>query len=59
MESRSQFISARRDETIRAQVLKQGAAVFLLKPLSDSALLTAMDIAAPAQIWILRPPEPR
>ena len=39
------FISAGRDETTRAQVLKQGAAGFLLKPFSDSALLAAIKIA--------------
>jgi FixJ family two-component response regulator len=39
------FITAARDETIRAQVLKQGAAGFLLKPFSDAALLTAIQTA--------------
>jgi FixJ family two-component response regulator len=39
------FITGRRDESIRAQVLKQGAAGFLLKPFSDSALLAAIKTA--------------
>jgi FixJ family two-component response regulator len=39
------FITARRDETIRAHVLKQGAAGFLLKPFSDAALLAAIETA--------------
>jgi FixJ family two-component response regulator len=39
------FITGRRDETIRAQVLKQGAAGFLLKPFSDAALLAAIEMA--------------
>jgi FixJ family two-component response regulator len=36
------FVTGRSDETIRAQVFKQGAAAFLLKPFSDSALLAAI-----------------
>jgi len=39
------FITARRDEAIRAQVLKQGAAGFLLKPFSDAVLLAAIQTA--------------
>ena len=39
------FITAQRDETIRARVLKQGAAGFLLKPFSDTALLAAVNTA--------------
>jgi FixJ family two-component response regulator len=39
------FITGRKDETIRAQVLKQGAAGFLLKPFSDSAMLAAIKTA--------------
>src|SRR5579863_7936863 len=35
------FITGQKDETIRAQVLNQGAA-FLLKPFSDTALLAAI-----------------
>jgi FixJ family two-component response regulator len=42
------FITAGRDETIRAQVLKQGAAGFLLKPLSDADLLAAIKTALQA-----------
>jgi FixJ family two-component response regulator len=42
------FITARRDETIRAHVLKQGAAGFLLKPFSDAALLAAIQTALQA-----------
>ena len=36
------FITGRKDETIRTQVLKQGAAGFLVKPFSDAALLAAL-----------------
>ena len=36
------FITGQRDETIRARVLKQGAAGFLLKPFSDADLLAAI-----------------
>jgi FixJ family two-component response regulator len=39
------FITGRRDEAVRAQVLKQGAAGFLLKPFSDSAMLAAIKTA--------------
>jgi len=39
------FITGHRDETVRAQLLKQGAAGFLLKPFSDSALLAALKSA--------------
>lgn len=39
------FITGQRDETIRTRVLKQGAAGFLFKPFSDSALLTAIKTA--------------
>jgi FixJ family two-component response regulator len=39
------FITGRRDNTIRAQVLKQGAAGFLLKPFSDVDLLAAIKTA--------------
>ncbi len=42
------FITGRRDETIRARVLKQGAAGFLLKPVSDAALLEAIKTALQA-----------
>jgi FixJ family two-component response regulator len=39
------FITARRDETTRARVLERGAAGFLLKPFSDTALLAAVNAA--------------
>jgi FixJ family two-component response regulator len=39
------FITGHRDETMRARVLKQGAAGFLLKPFSDEALLSAINQA--------------
>ena len=39
------FITGQRDETTRDRVLKQGAAGFLLKPFSDSALLAAIKTA--------------
>lgn len=42
------FITGQRDETIRARVLKQGAAGFLLKPFSDTALLAAINTALQA-----------
>ena len=42
------FITGQRDETIRAQVLEQGAAGFLLKPFSDEALLAAIKTALAA-----------
>lgn len=39
------FVTGQRDEAIRALVLEQGAAGFLLKPFSDEALLAAIKIA--------------
>jgi FixJ family two-component response regulator len=39
------FITARRDQTIRPQVLEQGAVECLLKPFSDTALLDALNTA--------------
>ena len=39
------FITGQRDETIRTRMLKRGAAGFLLKPFSDSALLAAINTA--------------
>ena len=39
------FITGQRDETVRARVLEQGAAGFLLKPFSDTALLGAIKTA--------------
>jgi FixJ family two-component response regulator len=44
------FITGQRDETIRARLLKQGAAGFLLKPFSDAALLAAIKTALKARI---------
>jgi FixJ family two-component response regulator len=42
------FITAQRDESIRARVLEQGAAGFLHKPFSDTALLAAVNTALEA-----------
>lgn len=42
------FITGQRDETIRARVLRQGVAGFLLKPFSDAALLAAIKAALQA-----------
>jgi FixJ family two-component response regulator len=42
------FITGQKEETIRARVLKQGAAGFLLKPFSDEALLAAIKTALQA-----------
>jgi len=39
------FITGQKDETVRAQVLNQGAVAFLLKPFSDTALLEAVKTA--------------
>jgi FixJ family two-component response regulator len=39
------FITAHRDEAVRARVLEQGAVECLLKPFSESALLAALDAA--------------
>jgi FixJ family two-component response regulator len=39
------FITAQKDETVRSRVLELGAAGFLLKPFSDSALLAAIKAA--------------
>jgi FixJ family two-component response regulator len=39
------FITAQRDEAIRAGVMKEGAAGFLLKPFSDTDLLAAIEAA--------------
>jgi FixJ family two-component response regulator len=37
------FISARKDEVVRARAMEQGAAEFLLKPFSDTSLLAALN----------------
>jgi FixJ family two-component response regulator len=42
------FITGQRDESIRTEVLKQGAAGFLLKPFNDDALVAAIKTAMPA-----------
>ena len=39
------FITAQRDETIRSQVLAQGATACLFKPFSDTALSDAVNAA--------------
>jgi FixJ family two-component response regulator len=39
------FITGQKDEAIRARVLEQGAAGFLIKPFSDAALLAAIESA--------------
>jgi FixJ family two-component response regulator len=43
------FITARKEETIRARALKQGAVKFLNKPFSDTALLDALNAALQAK----------
>lgn len=39
------FISAQKDDMIRRRALEQGAVGFLVKPFSDTALLTALNTA--------------
>ena len=39
------FITAQKDEAVRARAFEQGAAEFLLKPFSDTALLAALNTA--------------
>jgi FixJ family two-component response regulator len=39
------FITAQREESVRAQVLEQGATECLFKPFSDAALLDAINAA--------------
>ncbi len=39
------FITAQREETVRPQVLEQGAIECLFKPFSDTALLAAVSLA--------------
>jgi FixJ family two-component response regulator len=41
------FITARKDEAVRARAFKQGAVKFLNKPFSDTALLEALNLALP------------
>lgn len=42
------FITARKDEALRARAFKQGAVRFLNKPFSDTALLDALNAALQA-----------
>jgi FixJ family two-component response regulator len=42
------FITAQKDEAIRARVLEQGAVEFLIKPFSDAALLADIKTALKA-----------
>jgi FixJ family two-component response regulator len=42
------FITAQKDERIRARVFEQGAAGFLLKPFSEAALLATIKVALQA-----------
>jgi FixJ family two-component response regulator len=42
------FITAKRDEVIRARALERGAVKFLYKPFSDTALLDALNAALQA-----------
>jgi FixJ family two-component response regulator len=42
------FITARKEEAIRARAFKQGAVKFLNKPFSDTALLDALNVALQA-----------
>jgi FixJ family two-component response regulator len=42
------FITATRDESIRARVVESGASACLLKPFSDTVLLEALRSAMPA-----------
>lgn len=39
------FITAQKDEVVRARAFEQGAAEFLMKPFSDTALLEALNKA--------------
>lgn len=39
------FITAQRDESVRAQMIEQGAVACLFKPFSDTALLAALNTA--------------
>ena len=43
------FITGRKDEAVRTQVFKRGAAGFLLKPFSDADLLVAIKTALQAR----------
>jgi len=41
------FITARRDERLRSQMLEHGAVAYLFKPFSDTSLLDALHAALP------------
>lgn len=41
------FITAQPDDTLRAQVLAQGAVAYLVKPFLEQALIDALAVAAP------------
>jgi len=43
------FMTAKRDEAIRARAFEQGAVKFLYKPFSDTALLEALNAAIEAK----------
>jgi FixJ family two-component response regulator len=43
------FITAQQDESVRAQMLEQGAVECLFKPFSDTALLAALNTAFDSQ----------
>jgi FixJ family two-component response regulator len=43
------FITARRDEAAKSQLIAEGAIACLIKPFSDTALLEALNSALPAQ----------
>jgi FixJ family two-component response regulator len=43
------FITARRDERLRAELVEQGAVACLFKPFSDTALLDALNVALRGQ----------
>ena len=43
------FITAKRDDAIRAEAIEQGAVNFLYKPFSDTALLEALNAAIQAK----------
>ncbi len=44
------FITAQKDEAVRARAFEQGAVEFLLKPFSDTALLAALNTALASEL---------
>src|SRR5262245_40620033 len=46
------FISARRDDQIRAQALRAGAVDFLFKPFNEQALVTAVHTAISSSKYV-------